>query len=153
MRLDARGLSAMLIGASLLLAPGCDPGEGEGPDDTELADDGGNKTESESLGCAGSPTASDCASALGCTPLFGSALREDASGGWCTSTTEQYIGCVSTLELCPNPDKVDCEELCPATEKILCGEDRYWQTFDCVPDDLTLCAAPGEITGECPGPL
>jgi hypothetical protein len=153
------GFMAMVLGVSPTFVVGCDKTMDEG--DPIIGDDLGDSDEGTGDGagtggetgdarrCAGNETAEGCLAELGCVPVFGQPLYEDGVGGWCTDATELYIGCVDTLYLCPNPDKVDCGDPCPFGEKILCDEAGYWQTSGCVPDDLAQCEAPGELSGAC----
>jgi hypothetical protein len=163
---EHRGLMAMMLGASLLFAPGCDdgddssgdenagdtggdgdgdPGDGDGDDKDPSTGDGdgddGNadfgSESGELMGCAVNEIAADCTAEPGCSPVYGKPLVDDGDGGFCTVVTEEFIGCVSSLDLCPS------------LGKTLCEGDSYWRTSACVPDNLGVCDAPGEITGDC----
>jgi hypothetical protein len=151
------GLMAWVFGIGLLIASGCDDGDdnstddeagdgdgdgtGEGDGDGDGDGDGGDKGDfgegGELEGCALHESEADCMAEAGCAAVYGKALADDGSGGWCTMTPEEFIGCASSADLCP------------ALGKILCAGDSYWRTTGCVPDSLDVCEAPGEITGDC----
>jgi hypothetical protein len=152
-----------VFGIGLLLAPGCDDGddgsgddagdgdgdgtgEGDGDGDKDPTGDGDGDgdtngdfadTDDELEGCALNETEADCMAEAGCATVFGKALADDGNGGWCTTTPEEFIGCASS------------SDLCPSLSKTLCDGESYWRTTACVPDNLDVCEAPGEITGDC----
>lgn len=138
-----RGLVVMIFGVSLLCATGCDKGD-DPSDEARVGADDGDVSANELIGCALNETVGDCMAELGCAPVFGQPLLEDLDGAWCTETAEQFIGCASTLDLCPG--KTGCEELCPSIDQTLCDGDSYWRAPGCVPDNLAPCEVPGEIT-------
>jgi hypothetical protein len=114
-----------------------DGGDGDGDGDIGIGDGDGDPDTGELMGCAALQTEADCLGQLGCGPVRGNLLVDDGDGGWCTETDEMFIGCASSAELCP------------MLPKTLCDGDEAWRTTDCVPDNLTPCEAPGEITGTC----
>lgn len=164
-----RGYSVWMLAVVLSLASACDDGDdgnndneagdgdgtaGDGDGDKDPTGDGdgdatgdGDPTGAEMggdfgeggelMGCALHETAEDCMAAADCAVVNGKPLVDDGNGSWCTETTEEFIGCASAADLCP------------ALGKTLCDGDNYWRTTACVPDNLDVCEAPGEITGDC----
>ena len=153
---NKRGLMAMVVGVSLLLAPGCDEGDdglnedvlGEG--DEGDGEDERDEQETELTGCALNLTIADCMAELDCAPIYGEALLDDSKGGLCTQAVPEFLGCASTLELCVGDGKTPCEDPCPSYGQTVCEGDSYWRMTSCLPGNLRLCETPGEITGECP---
>ena len=155
--------TAWVFAIGLLLAPGCDDGDdgsdeagdgdgdttgdgdgdgdptGDGDGEPATDDDNGDfaDTDEEPTGCAVHEAEADCMAETGCAPVYGNALADDGNGGWCTTSPEEYIGCASTADLCPS------------LSKILCDDETYWRTTGCVPGNVEVCEAPGEVTGEC----
>lgn len=118
-----------------------DGGDGDGDDTGDGDGDGdggdGDGDTGELMGCGALMTEAECMAEAGCGVVRGNLLVEDGEGGWCTEAEEQFIGCASSAELCP------------MLGKTLCDGDTMWRTTDCVPDNLTPCEAPGDITGAC----
>ncbi len=111
-----------------------------GPLDEDTLGDFGDDASTEDTGltgCAVHEVEADCIAAAGCNPVHGIAVIDDGQGGWCTVPEERYIGCV------------DADSLCPPGMKTLCGEGEVFQTSECVPDNLSACEAPGDISGPC----
>jgi len=107
--------------------------EGDGDGDPET----GGETTGELMGCALIDSADTCQSEPGCGPIMGNLLVDDGDGGLCTEAEQQFIGCANT------------SELCPPLPKTLCEGETVWRTTGCVPDNLTPCEAPAEISGSC----
>jgi hypothetical protein len=117
-----------------------DTGDGDGDTgdgDGDSGDGDGDGDTGELMGCGALMTEAACLNELGCGPVRGNLLVEDGEGGWCTEAEEMFIGCASSADLCP------------MLGKTLCSDDAMWRTTGCVPDNLTPCEAPGEITGAC----
>lgn len=124
-----------------------DTGTGEGGDkaSTETGgteagplttDDGGDFGSDGGLsGCAANLVEDECVAAAGCNPVYGELLVEEGDS-WCTGP-EEFIGCVKA------------GDLCPPLSKVLCDGDQLWQTSECVPDNVMVCEAPGDVTGPC----
>jgi hypothetical protein len=155
----------LLLGLALLFAPACDgedgddsdeqagdtgtdtdmdmgdgDGDGEGDGDGDVTPgktgDGDGDT-GELMGCALNQTESDCYAVAGCGAVLGSKLVGDEAEGWCTLPEQEFIGCANATELCS------------MLAKTLCDGENVWRTNGCVPDNVSLCEAPGEITGVC----
>ncbi|MFO7562785.1 MAG: hypothetical protein R6X02_09105 [Enhygromyxa sp.] len=168
---DKHGFLAVVFGVAMLLATGCDEGD-EGPNDgagdsetgdsetgdSETGDgdgdidppgdgdpdtgddtggDVGGDEGGEPQGCASYETVGDCVAQAECSPIFGKPLIDEGDGSWCTKASEEFIGCASA------------SDLCPGIGKTLCDGVEYWRTSACVPDNLEVCDAPGDITGSC----
>lgn len=118
-----------------------DPSSGDGDGNPDTGDDKGtdfgSDDEGQLEGCAVHESADDCLAEAGCSPVYGKPLIDTGKGEWCTMSSDEYIGCVSSSVLCPGFDKT------------LCDGDQYWRTSACVPDNVEVCDAPGEITGAC----
>jgi hypothetical protein len=154
-----QGIIGVVFGALTMLSSACDDGDdgsdeqvgdgdttgdGDGDGDPSTGDGDGDTNgdfgsdDGELMGCALNESAADCMAEAGCSPVLGKPLVDDGNGGWCTdAAAEEYIGCASG------------SELCPALGKTLCDGDDIWRTTACVPDNLDVCDAPGEITGDC----
>ena len=164
----SKRVSVLVFGVAVLLASACDDGDdgskddevgdgdgdgdeagdGDGDGDIDPTGDGDGDTSGDKggdfggddgplEGCAAHETAADCQAQADCSPVYGKPLIDDGDGGWCTMSTEEFIGCASS------------KDLCPGIGKTLCDGDEYWRTTACVPDNLDVCDAPGDITGDC----
>jgi hypothetical protein len=100
-------------------------------------DDGGDFGSDGGLsGCAANLVEDDCVAAAGCNPVYGEVLVEESEDSWCTGP-EEFIGCVKA------------GDLCPPLSKVLCAGGQLWQTSECVPDNVMVCEAPGDVSGPC----
>lgn len=102
----------------------------------EAGDDRDDADTDEPTGCAANLDKAECDAAAGCASVLGNAILPEGDG-WCSAAQAEYIGCVNS------------GNLCPSVTEIVCGGDQMWMTTDCVPDTLTVCEGPGDISGVC----
>ena len=120
---------------------------GETDGETDGGETDGGETDGEPAGCAAHSSVEGCMAQPGCTPTFGHALVDEGPS-WCSDETLLYLGCVSTLDMCPHFDP-ECDP-CPGGDKVLCDEDGdVWLANGCVPEGFEHCPAPGPISGDC----
>lgn len=115
-------------------APTTGDGDGDGDEPTTGGDFGGT---GELEGCAVHEDADACVAAVECAPVYGQPLVDLGDAGWCAAAEAEFIGCTDGLDLCPN------------IGKTLCAGEEFWRTTGCVPDNLSVCDAPGDVTGTC----
>ena len=134
---------SLILGLALALTSACDGDDGDDSanSDTETGDGDGDPGDGDGepvlMGCGAIMDSQGCLDEPGCAPVFGNELVDDGDGGYCTSAEEGFVGCANA------------SELCPMLGKTLCDGDTIWRTTSCVPDNVTPCEAPGEISGPC----